>query len=132
LLVKAIEEVVRQKQVQDQAKDETSTGESRNVSAGTEQLLKANHCQQQADALTSLAEHFIATATVDDNNGIKALAGHERCQLVLHLNVDTLADIHNPDDKGDNVDCSGTNQPANLGQQWLSNENAKKLCEDAG
>jgi len=65
LMIKAIEEVVRQ-----QTPDDFS---AKAVS------------QNRADALSTITEHYIATAKV---NGVQSLAGHERCQVVLHLEQD--------------------------------------------
>jgi hypothetical protein len=57
-----------------------------------------------------MSEHFIATATVDDENGgIQALAGHERCQVVLHLNIDS----------------------PNMDYHYISMANAKRFSSDA-
>ena len=70
LMVKAIEEVIRQ----------TNTSNSKNASTPAEAFK-----QKRADALCAITEHYIATAKVD---GIKALAGHERCQVVLHIEKD--------------------------------------------
>ena len=61
LLIKAIEEVVRQQHKNDSAE---------------------SFSQSRVDALCQIAEHYIATAKSD---GGKALAGHERCQVVLHV-----------------------------------------------
>ena len=75
LVVKALEEIMRQ--------------QDKNSSAQESEEVRVSFSQKRADAISSMSEHFIATATVDDENGgIQALAGHERCQVVLHLNVD--------------------------------------------
>jgi len=42
----------------------------------------------RADALVAVAENFLATA--DESRDFKGLKGSERCQVVLHMNLDTL------------------------------------------
>lgn len=52
---------------------------------------KTSYGQIRSDALSAMAEHFIATATIDNKNqGLQTLAGHEHFQVILHLNVDSL------------------------------------------
>ena len=58
------------------------------------------------------------------------MAGHERCQVVLHLSVDSLKAQHSHEDRGDNCDCSNHN-PAHIGNQWISTANAKRFSSDA-
>ena len=100
MLIKAIEEIMRQA---DRNASAEAPEAGRNASAeaseqeqiGVAAVEKASYSQRRADAISVLVEHFIATATVDDENGgVQALAGHERCQVVLHLNVDTLKAEH--------------------------------------
>ncbi|MEQ9462690.1 MAG: DUF222 domain-containing protein, partial [Haliea sp.] len=45
-----------------------------------------NHIR--ADALVAMVEHFLATGP--DYRGLQALKGAERCQVVLHVDVNTL------------------------------------------
>jgi hypothetical protein len=42
----------------------------------------------RADALAGMAEHFLATT--DRNPQLKGLKGSERCQVVLHVDINTL------------------------------------------
>ncbi len=42
----------------------------------------------RADALARMAEHFLATA--DRNPQLQGLKGSERCQIVLHVDINTL------------------------------------------
>ncbi len=44
--------------------------------------------QIRADALVAMVEHFLATGP--DYRGLQALKGAERCQVVLHVDVNTL------------------------------------------
>jgi hypothetical protein len=56
----------------------------------------ASFAQKRADALTSIAEQFVAHRELvseqeqGEGDKIKTLAGHERCQLVLHVDINTL------------------------------------------
>lgn len=110
LLVKALEEIIRQ--------------QNKNDSAGAKE--KVTHGQKRADAISALAEHFIATAKVDDENGgLQALAGHERCQVVLHLNIGSLKASHN--ESHTHSEHSGHH----IDNQWISLENAKRFSSDA-
>ncbi len=124
LFVKAIEEVIRQTK----SAAETKSVQLTNVSAESPLAQKSSISQKRADALTGIAEHFIATATVDENNGVKALAGHERCQVVLHVDENTLKHAH---EHGDDCDCGHEHQAANLDLNWLSMKTAKRIGSDA-
>ena len=85
---------------------------------------KTSNSQKRADALAKITEHFIATATVDDENGgVQALAGHERCQVVLHLSVDSLKAEH---EHGDHCNCGH-----HMENQWISPANTKRFSSDA-
>jgi len=44
--------------------------------------------QLRADALVAMVEHFLATGP--DYRGLQGLKGSERCQVVLHVDVNTL------------------------------------------
>jgi hypothetical protein len=97
---------------------------------------KASYSQRRADAMSVLVEHFIATATGDDENGgAQALAGHERVQVVLHVNVDTLKAEHEHQlelehEHGESCNCNH-DTPANMDYQWISMANAKRFSSDA-
>ncbi|MFT4926733.1 MAG: hypothetical protein ACI8WB_002831 [Phenylobacterium sp.] len=148
LVVKAIEEVMRQ---QDKPLPDvvgyTPISNPPNVSAETflpesdliddadpelEIVEKCNFGQKRADAFTAIIEHYTATAS----NGVKPLAGHERCQVVLHLDVDTLKHAHDcKQEDANHSDTCGCHAPLlsapYLDQQWISLENAKRLSCDA-
>jgi hypothetical protein len=112
LVVKALEEIMRQQDRNSSAEESKEAQE--NSSAEESEEVRASFSQKRADALSSMSEHFIATATVDDENGgIQALAGHERCQVVLHLNLD-------------NADT-----PPNMDYHCISVANAKRFSSDA-
>jgi hypothetical protein len=112
LVVKALEEIMRQQDRNSSAEESEKAQE--NFSAEDSEEVRASFSQKRADALSSMSEHFIATATVDDENGgIQALAGHERCQVVLHLNLDN------------------TDTPPSMDYHCISMANAKRFSSDA-
>ena len=93
--------------------------------------------QKRADALTAMAEHYLATQEAQD--GAVALKGHERCQVMLHVDVDTLRqhsghsghngrnahgerDEHGDERKNCRLDQSNT---------WLHPDTARRLSCDA-
>jgi hypothetical protein len=141
-----IDEVMRQ---QDKPLPDIGTGYSKNVSAetfSTESIAgpitdepaiveTATFEQKRADALTAIVEHYVASATkLSDASGttLKSLAGHERTQVVLHLNVETLKHAHccehNTMNKGvDSATCQH-HTPPHLDNQWISLENARALA----
>ncbi|MFT4928089.1 MAG: hypothetical protein ACI8WB_004204 [Phenylobacterium sp.] len=140
LLIKAIEEIMRQQdknhseQVSEKEQNASAEAPERGQNASEEVPVveKASYSKKRGDALTSLAEHYIATATVDDENGgVQALAGHERCQVVLHLSVDTLEAAHKQELEHEHGENCHYLTPANMDYQWISMENAKRFSSDA-
>ncbi len=94
----------------------------------------ATFAQKRADALSAIIEHYIASDTNDSDEGLKSLAGHERCQVVLHLDVETLKQDHHCCEHGHDETESETPQhqtPPHLDKQWISLENAKRFSCDA-
>ena len=86
LLVKAIEEVVRQRDQSRKAAE--SSSETKNDSdessakpevetelIGSAIVERLTCPQKRAEAIAAIAEHYIATATVNENEGIQRLAG---------------------------------------------------------
>ncbi len=97
----------------------------------------ATFTQKRADALSAIVEHYIASDTNESDEGLKSLAGHERCQLVLHLDVGTLKQDHHcckhdhhDNNNEDNATCQHQTPP-HLDKQWISLENAKRFSCDA-
>jgi len=79
--------------------------------------------QRRADALATVAEHFIATS--DESNDSRALKGSERCQVVLHVDVNTLRDQEHTGE------CQG--QHCYLEENtWIAPDTARRLSCDAG
>ena len=123
LVVKAIEAIVRRQKAIEEAAENTQK-ETKNVPAETfsehqPDAEPSTFPQKRADALTQLAEHYIATVTND--SGAKSLAGNERCQIMLHVDINTL--------KGNQSSQPGCCNVDN--QQWVSTDLAKQLSCDA-
>ena len=104
LVVKAIEAIVQRQKTLD---------ETENVSAET------SFPQKRADALSQMAEHYIATATND--SGTKSLAGNQKCQIMLHVDLDTLQGKHSSGHP-----CCNTDN-----EHWISPDVVRQLACDA-
>ena len=71
--------------------------------------------QKRADALTSMAEHYLSIG----NGGTRSLAGSERCQVMLHVDLETLQQ-------------NGGQANGRLGRDtWLHPDTARRLSCDA-
>ncbi len=99
-----------------------------NVPAGTfqeaEELIapRKTYCQIRADALVTMAEHFLATC---GETGVwQGLRGAERCQVVLHVDIDTLRQ-HNDSMRHGPPRCDLDDK------HWISAKTAKRLSCDA-
>jgi hypothetical protein len=78
--------------------------------------------QARADALVKMAEHFLATC--DQSGFLQGLRGSEHCQVVLHVDIDTLR-RHGSGGHGGQVHC-------NLDEKhWISAKTAQRLSCDA-
>ena len=78
--------------------------------------------QVRADALVSVMEHFMASGP--DYRGLQSLKGSERCQVVLHVDVNTLREQRS------GVCC--THGRAHFEDRpWLSPATARRLSCDA-
>ncbi|MCB1848127.1 MAG: HNH endonuclease, partial [Halieaceae bacterium] len=76
----------------------------------------------RADALARMAEHFLATAAADPQ--LKGLKGSERCQILLHVDINTLRrQGHVPDHVHEH--CHTDND------RWMSPQTARRLSCDA-
>jgi hypothetical protein len=105
--------------------------ERKNVSAGTlSQAIEEedpNHYHQliqhtRADALVTLAEHFLATC--GEKAQYRGLKGSERCQVMLHVDINTLR-RHSCGDGEENQHCHLDEKP------WVTAETARRLSCDA-
>jgi len=128
LVVKAIEAVAnpvqaeQQERLQEGGKDvsaETfSDAVAREEPTSYQDLLE----HTRADALAAMAEHFLATA--DQNSQFRGLKGSERCQVMLHVDINTLREhgqAPNPAHEHCHVDD----------KHWISASTAKRLSCDA-
>ena len=121
IVVKAIEAVATSEQEEQQEQD---------VPAGTETFLDAEDTieprktfrQARADAIVSMAEHFLATC--DQTGKWQGLKGSERCQIMLHVDIDTLQEHTNRKHHGQ-VHCNLDDK------HWISPKTAKRLSCDA-
>ena len=76
----------------------------------------------RADALVAMAEHLLATS--DQNTQFMGLKGSERCEIVLHVDINTLR--RQSDVVGE------ANKHCHLGdKQWVSPKTARRLACDA-
>ena len=130
LVIKAIDAILQQEQqVQKEQEQvlsqEPQTTDLKNVSADTFSGVTSKPKQpsiskRKADALSLMAEHYLAT--LSNEEGIKTLKGNERCQVMLHVDINTLKD-HN---------SHTAHQHCNLdNNQWISPETAQRLACDA-
>ncbi|MCP3674460.1 MAG: DUF222 domain-containing protein, partial [Gammaproteobacteria bacterium] len=116
LVVKAIDAIMNEQKEQQQ---------EQNVSAETsseETTEEFPFDQKRVDALAMMAEHYLATKTNED--GVKTLAGSERCQVMLHVDINTL--------QSNGSDSCCTHKHSNLdNKHWISPQTAKRLSCDA-
>jgi hypothetical protein len=143
LLVKTIEALVapvleeKREQLLEQRLQEEVRGkeeeekEEENVSAETfsetTEKEDPNHYHEliqhtRADALVTLAEHFLATC--GEKSEFRGLKGSERCQVMLHVDINTLRQ-RSGDDCGGEQHCHLDEKP------WISAETARRLSCDA-
>ncbi len=78
--------------------------------------------QARADALVLMAEHFLATH--EGESDIQSLKGSERCQIMLHVDVNTLRGRQNETESGPG--CCNLDD-----KQWISPKTARRLSCDA-
>jgi hypothetical protein len=76
----------------------------------------------RADALVAIAEHFLATA--NQNPHFQGLKGSERCQIMLHVDINTLREHSQA--------TSHAHQHCHMDDKhWISPQTAKRLSCDA-
>jgi hypothetical protein len=133
LLVKAIEALVApiQEQKREQLLEQRQREEEENVSAETfsdiVELEDPHHFHEliehtRADALVALAEHFLATC--GESTPLRGLKGSERCQVMLHVDINTLR-VRSDAGGGGEHRCHLDEKP------WVSAETARRLSCDA-
>jgi hypothetical protein len=128
LVVKAIEAIAAPEQVQKQEQlQNPEKGVSAETFADAVKAEEPNRYQElmehtRADALARMAEHFLATADADPQ--LKGLKGSERCQILLHVDINTLRrQGHSPGDAHEH--CHTDND------RWISPQTARRLSCDA-
>mgnify|MGYP000191588971 CR=1 FL=1 len=107
------------------------------VEAETRQPGEGNIVQIQADSLVVIAEHFLAT--MKENPEMESLIGADRCQIVLHLDINTLREGLKGAEDPDSLfheHCHLENntrkgEKGRPGKAWLSAATAKRLSCDA-
>ncbi|MEH6569176.1 MAG: DUF222 domain-containing protein [Halioglobus sp.] len=123
MVVKAIKAVAHPVQ---EEKREQLLQEGKGVSAGTDskkdERNRETFPQSRADALVAMAEHFLATQ--NGKSDIHALKGSERCQIMLHVDINTLQARQHNTDSGPEC-CHLDNK------QWISPKTARRLACDA-
>ena len=128
LVVKAIEAVAKPAQVEEQSRLQAG---KKNVSAETFSDAVAGEeppsfqsilAHTRADALSTVAEQFLASAGQDPQ--FEALKGSERCQVMLHVDINTLRG----QDQADNPALTHCHIDDT---HWISPRTAKRLCCDA-
>jgi hypothetical protein len=128
LLIKAIEAVAtpvqleKQRQLQEPEKDVPA--ETFFDAVGKEEPSRFQSLLQhtRADALVTMAEHFLATA--NQNAPVQALKASERCQIMLHVDINTLREhghVASPAHPHCHMDD----------KHWVSPSTAKRLSCDA-
>ena len=131
LVVKAIEAVATPLQLEKQQEMQEMQDTQKSVSAETfadaiaeEQGTHFQDLLQhtRADALVAIAEHFLATA--DQKVEFQGLKGSERCQVMLHVDINTLRE-HSRVSHYANQHCNTDDK------HWISPRTAKRLSCDA-
>jgi hypothetical protein len=130
LVVKAIEAIAaplqREQQDHQMKQCNQSPEKGENVSAETFAAVKTldleepqnTFAQTRADALSAIAERFLAS---NDQTGLK---GSEHCQVMLHVDIDTL--------RANSCGGQSGHQHCNLDDaHWISPKTAKRLACDA-
>ena len=130
LVVKAIEAVatpVQEKKQEEKQEEIKEMGVSAETPPGeVDESDEGNHRDTfqhaRADALVTMAEHLLATS--EKNTQFQGLKGSERCQIVLHVDINTLR-------RQGQATCDA-NQHCHLDdKQWISPKTARRLACDA-
>lgn len=128
LVVKAIEAVATPAQIdkQKQLREPQKSVSAETFSEAIEEE-EPTHFQDllqhtRADALVSIAEHFLATTK--QNPQFQSLKGSERCQVMLHVDINTL--------RQHGKEASHAHRHCNMDDKhWISPKTAKRLSCDA-
>ena len=128
LVVKAIEAVATPAQIdqQKQLREPQKSVSAETFSEAIEEE-EPTHFQDllqhtRADALVTIAEHFLATTK--QNPQFQGLKGSERCQIMLHVDINTL--------RQHDKETSHAHRHCNMDDKhWISPKTAKRLSCDA-
>jgi hypothetical protein len=122
LVVKAIEAVAIPELQEEQREQEENVSAETSLEVAEPGECRKTYRQARADALARMAEHFLATC--DQNTQGQGLKGSERCQIMLHVNIDTLRQ-HSCQDQQGQPRCDLDDK------HWISAKTAKRLSCDA-
>ncbi len=128
LLIKAIEAVAtpmqleKQRQLQESEKDVPAETFSSSIEKEDPSHFQSLLQHTRADALVTMAEHFLATA--NQNPQFQGLKGSERCQIMLHVDINTLRE-HGQAASPAHPHCQMEDK------HWVSPSTAKRLSCDA-
>ena len=132
LVVKAIEAVANpvqmEKQAQLQEREKNVSAETFSESVEKEEPSRYQELMEhtRADALAAMAEHCLATA--NENPRFQSLKGSERCQIMLHVDINTLRQHVHSDCHADNL----AHEHCHFDDKhWISPQTAKRLSCDA-
>ena len=128
MVVKAIEAVAapvqtaKQQQLQDPKKGVSAETFSEAIEEEEPARFQDLLQHTRADALVSITEHFLATAS--QNPEFQGLKGSERCQIMLHVDINTLREHRHA--------SSQAGRHCNMDDKhWISPNTAKRLSCDA-
>ena len=136
LFIKAIEAVadpIQQERQQEQQQEQQQDRQQAEKDVSAETFSDAVEQEQphqyqqllthtRADALAQIAEHFLATA--DHSEQLQGLKGSERCQIMLHVDINTLRQHQQA--------SNPAHEHCNLNDKhWISPKTARRLCCDA-
>jgi hypothetical protein len=127
IVIKAIEAVANPVQEEKQealkTREESVSAETFSEAVEKEQPNRYQELMEhtRADALAKIAEHFVATC--GETQEPQGLKGSERCQLVLHVDINTLRQ-HNSEPSPAHEHCQM------VGKHWISPNTARRLSCD--
>jgi predicted restriction endonuclease len=117
MVIKAIEAVANPVDEEDVSAETSSEALQQQEKTRYQELLD----HTRADALASIAEHFLASA--NETTALQALKGSERCQLVLHVDINTLRQHHS--------ESSPCHEHCHMeDKHWISPNTARRLSCD--
>jgi len=119
-LAKAVQEA-RQEQLKQQPGDVSAGAESNTETSARSERLHDLLEHTRADALVTITEHFLTSS--GDHTQWQGLKGSERCQLMLHVDINTLREHVQP--------TGPVHEHRNLdNKRWISPATARRLSCD--